>query len=396
MEFLLLLEAKLEKSISNRFYLDYNATSPLAKSVSDFLAKGEFSFGNPSSLHAEGKKSKFQINQTSEFLFNTFGLSKNEFDLLYHSGATEAVNTFFKGNAFLHFKKGEKAAFYFSEIDHACAVSLAEDLKSLGHEVYFFKPDSNSELEVESVINFINQSNVAFKYLNYTFMNNETGVIWPLESALKIKESTRCVIHVDAVQTVAKMEKWNELSSLLDVYTYSAHKFGAIKGVGFSFIKKGTPYYALLSGGSQQSSMRSGTENVLGIETVKVALEEILREQNPRELERSKKALYQGLKEINSQIIFIADAAKNKNLNTLFFIIPNQSGQTLQMKFDMNGLAVSTGSACSSGIIKENRIVRALGFSKEEALSCIRLSLPFNFKESDVANVIQKLEKILK
>jgi cysteine desulfurase len=142
--------------------------------------------------------------------------------------------------------------------------------------------------------------------------------------------------------------------------------------------------------------MRSGTENVLGIETVKVALEEILREQNPRELERSKKALYQGLKEINSQIIFIADNAKNKNLNTLFFIIPNQSGQTLQMKFDMNGLAVSTGSACSSGIIKENRIVRALGFSKEEALSCIRLSLPFNFKESDVANVIQKLEKILK
>lgn len=396
MEFLLLLEAKLEKSISNRFYLDYNATSPLAKSVSDFLAKGEFAFGNPSSLHTEGKKSKFQINQTTEFLFNTFGLSKNEFDLIYHSGATEAVNTFFKGNAFSHFKKGEKAAFYFSEIDHACAVSLEEDLKSLGHEVHFFKTNSHSELEVESVINFINQSKAAFKYLNFTFMNNETGVIWPLEAALKIKESTKCIIHVDAVQTVAKMEKWNELSSLLDIYTYSAHKFGAIKGVGFSFIKKKTPYYPLLSGGNQQGAMRAGTENVLGIETVKVALEEVLREQNPRELKVAKEALYEGLKEINSQIIFIADAAKNKNLNTLFFIIPNQSGQTLQMKFDMNGLAVSTGSACSSGIIKENRIVRALGFSKEEALSCIRLSLPFNFKENEVKSVIQKLEKILK
>lgn len=396
MEFLLLLEAKLEKSISNRFYLDYNATSPLAKSVSDFLAKGEFSFGNPSSLHTEGKKSKFQINQTTEFLFKTFGLNKNDFDIIYHSGATEAVNTFFKGNALAHLKKSEKAAFYFAEIDHACAISLEEDLKALGHEVYFFKTDKNSELDLAQTIHFINQSKANFKYVNYTFMNNETGVIWPLEDALKIKNETNSFIHVDAVQTVAKMEKWNELSSALDMYTYSGHKFGAIKGVGFSFIKKQSPYYALITGGSQQSEKRAGTENVLGIETLKMALSSLINEEKPKELELAKEVLYDGIKKLSSDIIFIADEAKNKNLNTLFFIVPNQNGQTLQMKFDMNGLAVSTGSACSSGIIKENRIVRALGFSKEEALSCIRLSLPFDFNQNDAKNVLEKLVKVFK
>lgn len=386
----------MEKSISNRFYLDYNATSPLAKSVSDFLAKGEFSFGNPSSLHAEGKKSKFQINQTTDFLFKTFSLSKNDFDLIYHSGATEAVNTFFKGNAFLHFKNKEKAAFYFSTIDHACAVSLAEDLKALGHEVYFFNADINSEINVEEVIELINHSDAKFKYMNYTFMNNETGVIWPLQDALEIKKRTQIVIHVDAVQTIAKMENWNDLASDLDVYTYSAHKFGAIKGLGFSFIKRASPFYPLITGGSQQNEKRAGTENVLAIETIKLALEEVIKKQNPKELASIKEMLSKGLKEINSQIIFISDKAKNKNLNTLFFIVPHQSGQTLQMKFDMHGLAVSTGSACSSGIIKENRIVRALGYSQDEALSCIRLSLPYNLEMSEAQNILSKLEKVLK
>jgi len=161
----------------------------------------------------------------------------------------------------------------------------------LGHKVEFFQVDKNGDFDLEKLINQIKEITLLgyLSVLNFTVVNNETGVYWPLQIAEKIKLQTSALIHVDAVQLVGKVEKWKELSVKLDGYTFSAHKFGALKGVGFSFISKRVELLSLISGGSQQKGIRSGTENILGIESIKIALEDISSNFSPNDLKQSKK-----------------------------------------------------------------------------------------------------------
>jgi len=367
----------LEKSISNRLYFDYNATSPLSKKVIDFLGSGDFLFGNPASLHHTGRHSKKLINRTSEYLYKLFGIDKNVFDVVYHSGASEGINTFFKGLAFSAFKEKKKHTFFFSQTDHACVFNLKADLESLGHEVLYFNVDKNGEFNVDELIDLIKRTENPV--MNFMAINNETGVVWPWSLAHKIKEETKCLIHVDAVQLVGKVSDWQTLDSSLDAFTFSGHKFGALKGVGFSFIKKGVEISPLIVGGNQQEGRRAGTENALGIHSLKLALEEMENNFSALEL---KQAIHHLEKQIQATLRdkgeIVAAKAHEHNLNTLFIVIPGQKAESLSMRFDMEGIDVSTGSACSSGVIKENRVLMAMGYSKEESRSSLRFSFsPF-------------------
>ena len=386
----------MEKLISNRFYFDYNATSPLSDKVTDFLRSGDLPFGNPASLHQTGKKTKRFVNETSDFLFQTFKLNPQDFSLVFHSGATEGINSFFKSHAFTHFKNKEKVSFYFSTLDHACVMELKEDLQALGHDVYFFSPDKNADLNVSELIKEIQADKNTNKYLNYTFMNNETGVIWPLENAEKIKKETGVIIHVDAVQIVGKMKGWDYLNSNLDAYSFSAHKFGALKGVGFSFLKKTLKTNALIKGGQQQQGLRAGTENALGIYSIKLALIDLLERFNPEALELTKNFIESALSvHYGDKITIVSKEGQHRNLNTIFIVCHGQKAETLSAKFDLMGVELSTGSACSSGIIKENRILVNLGFAHEDSRSSLRFSFsPFMTLEEG-KTFLEKIIKIL-
>ncbi len=368
----------MEKSISNRFYFDYNATSPLALKVKNFLAKGDFLFGNPSSLHHEGKHAKKFINDCRDFLFDLFQLSPKNFQLFFHSGATESINLYFKGNGLKHFKEKKKGLFLFSKVDHAAVNELRNHLEILGHRVEFFDVDKHGEFNVEELIAKINSFKQQHEvvYLNYTYINNETGVVWPLSLASRIKKETGCYIHIDAVQLVGKIKDWKLLSPDLDAYTFSGHKFGALKGIGFTFLKKDSPYESLLTGGNQQEGYRSGTQNALGVHSIKLALEEVIELFDATKLEESKNYIENQIKEIlaaRGEIVGLN--AHVRNLNTFFVVMFGEKAEVLSMKFDMQGMDVSTGSACSSGIIKENRILMSMGYNKEDSRSAIRLSI---------------------
>lgn len=392
----------MEKSINNRYYLDYNATSPLADKVKTFLGKGDFLFGNPSSIHQTGKASRKKINETIDFLYKTFSLSPDEYSLYFHSGATEGINTYFKGIALKHFKEKIPSTFIFSNLDHSAVMSLEEDLFSLGHEVIYFSTDKNSEFDLSELIKLIQRKEDEGKkvFLNFTVINNETGVVWPLSIAEAIKDSTDCQVHVDAVQLVGKIENWKNLSSKLDVYNFSAHKFGALKGIGFTFIKKTSEFKSLLTGGNQQEGYRSGTENALGVYSVKLALEEML-EFEPKHLRELKNDLQLKLEnEFGDKLIFVNKKSKLTNVNTLFIIVKTAKADQISMFFDMAQIDISTGSACSSGIFKENRILKNLSYDPELALSGLRISLgPSNLKISKellfdkIAQVLRKLSR---
>lgn len=396
---LLRLEIQSERSISNRFYFDYNATSPLSNKVIDFIRKGDFLFGNPSSIHQSGKKARKYISETSDYLFQTFSLDPKEFNLFYHSGATEGINTYFKGVAWKYFKEKKVASFFFSTIDHACVVQLKEDLEGLGHRVFFFEVNREGLFDSVKLIKEIKEEEAQGheSFLNFTYINNETGVVWPLSLAVHLKKETNAFIHVDAVQLVAKISDWDHLSSQLDAYTFSGHKFGALKGIGFSFVKKDMKFSPLLVGGNQQLGLRAGTENALSIYSLKLALEEIKEEFSATEL-------FEAKKDIESKLIaligtkgeVVAFNSPLRNLNTIFLVLYGQKAEVLSAKFDLQGVDLSTGSACSSGIIKENRILMSMGYSFEESRSSLRFSFSPLMKRAEGQKYFEKIESILR
>jgi len=385
----------LEKSISSRYYLDYNATSPLAKSVKSFLASGDFLFGNPASIHTTGKTAKKYINETVDFLFNHFKLSPVHFSIVFHSGATEGINTFFKGIALAQFKNKVKSTFFFSTVDHASAINLEEDLRVLGHDVYFFSVDKNGDFNRENLIEVIKKvTSIGMPaILNYTYVNNESGVVWSLEDAVKIKKETGAIIHVDAVQTIGKINNWSLLPSELDAYTFSGHKFGAMKSVGFSFINKSVKFSPLIVGGGQQAGLRAGTENALGIYCLKLALLDMVDEFKPDEL-LSAKTFIEDMLSTKGEIV--GKNAKQRNLNTIFVIFNQSNSSDLTTRLDIQGFDVSKGSACSSGIVKENRILLNMGFSNKESLSAIRFSFSPSLNREEAQKIATCLQKALK
>ena len=388
----------MERSISNRFYFDYNATSPLSKRVTDYLRSGDFLFGNPASLHSTGKKSKKIINESVEYLYHLFQISPDTHKLFFHSGASEGINSIFKGLALKHFYNQEKVTFFFSTVDHACVVQLKSDLEKLGHKVSFFTVDNNGLFDQQELIKNILQetSEGRLSFLNYTYVNNESGVIWPLSWAEEIKKETNAFIHVDAVQVVGKIPNWDMLSSELDAYTFSGHKFGAIKGIGFTFIQKDIDYTPLIVGGTQQDGLRAGTENALGVYTIKLALHDMKEHFNADELLAAKSEIEETLvQHVGDKGEVVARFAPHRNLNTIFLVLHGKKAETLSAKFDMAGVDLSTGSACSSGIIKENRILMSMGYSYEDSRAALRFSFSPFLAKNEVAEIVQKIKSVL-
>lgn len=387
----------MEKSISNRFYFDYNATSPLAKRVTDYLHSGDSLFANPASLHQSGKKSRKYINETIDYLHQLFNLK--DYKIFFHSGASEGINSIFKGLAFTFFKEKKKASFFFAEVDHAAVVSLKEDLLALGHEVIFFGVDKNGLFDKENLISRMRQEMSEGKecFMNYTYVNNESGVVWPLDWAWEIKKETKCFVHVDAVQVVGKIANWEMLHPGIDAYTFSGHKFGSLKGVGFTFLQKGIEFSPLIVGGSQQGGIRAGTENALGVYSLKLALHEMKENFDPEGLLLAKNELEEALVEfIGEKGEVVARNSPYRNLNTVFLVLYGQKAEIVSAKFDMMGIDLSTGSACSSGIIKENRILISMGYSFEDSRAALRFSFSPFMKREEVATYVEKIRSVLK
>lgn len=301
--------------------------------------------------------------------------------------------------ALKYFKEKKAVSFFFSTVDHACVVQLKEDLEAFGHNVFYFNVNHDGIFNTEELIGKINHEERAGHetFVNFTYINNETGIVWPLSQALRIKEETNSFVHVDAVQLVGKIANWNYLSSKLDGYTFSGHKFGALKGIGFSFFKKDMKFSPLLVGGNQQLGLRAGTENAIGIYSLKLALEDINEQFSATELLEAKN-------EIESKLINLIGAKGEvvalhsplRNLNTIFLVLHGQKAEILSAKFDLQGVDLSTGSACSSGIIKENRILMSMGYSFDDSRSSLRFSFSPLMKKSEAQKYFEKIESVLK
>jgi cysteine desulfurase len=379
-----------------RLYLDYNATSPLSSSVTDWLKSGDFYFANPSSQHSDGKSSRKVINEARSFLFRTFGLSEKESHLFFHSGATEAFHTFAYSFSETARLSGKDLLICFSKIDHPAVTSLGE--KFFGSHVKFF------ELERDQSLNYQHQKNFdaikdkkennpdLFILYHHLWVHNETGQVSNPEELRSLKEIPDLFIHVDSVQAPGKIEKWNHLSTA-DIWTFSPHKFGALKGCGFTFFKRHIPYHAFFLGGAQQGGLRSGTENVMAIHSTYLALKDLLSV-TVETTQRQRRELLEFLKNELGDSGEVLDGGLSAS-NTIYFYFNHLTSDIALALFDLNGIELSTGSACSSGAAKESAVLLQMG-KKGVARNGLRLSLPFVLSQDKLQVIKERMGPVIK
>lgn len=362
------MHLKLDRTLAkltNKIYLDTNATSPLSEAVIEALLKGDFAFANPSSLHQSGKKAKKQIQEVIDYFKEVYSLTSE--DVLFHSGATESIHLFChslkKNDVFIGF-----------ESDHKAVTSHKNFFNEKGIENYWLSPLQNGDFPLTEVKNLISQFKDKRVFLNYTWVNNETGVVWPLQLIDSFYDKN-FFIHVDATQSVGKISNSYALNFKASFYTFSGHKFGSLKGVGMSFINKNFPLKKLFLGGEQQNHLRAGTENLHGIYSLKIAFSEWREKFDEKKLGSLKNKIEEVLKDkLGEDIIFLDLKATFKSLNTISFIHKKKSADTLIPLFDLQGIEVGSGSACSSGRVEENMMAKLFGYS-QYSKNVIRMSL---------------------
>jgi cysteine desulfurase len=356
--------------ISNRtqIYLDNAATTPLApEALEAMLPYFSQTFGNASSPYAVGREARMAIDRARSEVAQLVGANADEIAIT--SGGTESDNWALLGVALANIHN--KGRVIVSSIEHHAVFESASTLRELGFEVAEARCDENGVVSVESVEELLTPSTLLVSVMA---VNNETGVIQPIEAIGALCRERGVLLHCDAVQVAGKIAidvgQWN-----VDLLTLSSHKINGPKGVGALYIKRGTPMRALQRGGGQERARRGGTENVPAIVGFGVAAK-AAREN----LQTSAEYLYGlrahlegGLKNIEGARINGVLAPRAPHITNVSF--PNKRAETLALKLDLEGFAVGTGSACASGAIEPSHVLRAMGLDEETARASLRISL---------------------
>ena len=376
-----------------RLYLDYNATSPLSQSVLNWLKSGELLFANPASQHSSGKAARKLINESRAFIYSVFQQNEKDVNLVFHSGATEGIATFAYSFSEWARLTGKEVLICYSKLDHPAVTSLVEHY--YGPHVKFLELQINQKLDYDHLANFAaikdkkdNNPDLMILY-HHLWVHNETGIIAPLDPLGEFKKIPDLYLHIDAVQAPGKIHKWTELK-IADIFTFSAHKFGALKGIGFTFFSKKISFHPLIIGGGQQSGHRSGTENSLGIQTVALALADLKKVDIDKTIglrEKLEGFLIQELEDLGGIISILNPRRAN---NTIYFYLNDLSSDGALALFDLNGIMISAGSACSSGAAKSSAIMTHLAH-KKEAKNGLRISFAYDLNEEQLLMIIRQL-----
>jgi cysteine desulfurase len=377
-----------------RLYLDFNATSPLSQSVLDWLKSGEVIFANPSSQHSDGKASRKIINESRALVYKTFNMSEYTTKLFFHSGATEAIHTLAYSFAETARLSGKDLLICYSKVDHPAVVSLTE--KYFGPHVKFLelKRDKNLHYlhaENAEILRDKKENNPELMILyHHLWIHNETGQVSPLKDLADFKKIPDLYIHVDSVQAPGKIPDWKELV-VADVFSFSSHKFGALKGIGFSLVKTEIPFHPFISGGGQQGGLRSGTENIQGVKSTALALSDLLKVDVLKNAEMRTKLLTF----MQEKLSGIGAVINNEKMatNTIYFYLNDHPSDIALALFDVHGLEISAGSACSSGAAKPSAVLLQMGLNAA-AKNGLRLSMGFAVNQETLNKIISRLESV--
>ena len=379
------------------FYLDYNSTSPLSQSVSDWLKSGDFYFANPASQHSSGKQSRKIINQVTDSISKVFSVDQNKQKIVYHSGASEAISAVSYSFSKWARETNRKLLICYSLIDHPAVVSQAEKTYEAESITYQLQRNLdftyNDELNLAEILRLKNEHPDLIILYHHLWVHNELGHVAPLENLKRFKSISDLYIHVDAVQAPGKILDWATLIEA-DIFTFSAHKFGALKGVGFSVTSSSIPQFPLITGGGQQP-LRSGTQNVMGIQSIGLALNDLSKVSISDNFVFKEKLQSFLMDELDGIGALIMGPATLMNSNTIYFYFNHLTSDISVALFDLHGIMISAGAACSSGASKPAQVLIHVGLEKFSR-NGLRISLPFHMTTKEFEEIIKNLKMIFK
>lgn len=383
---------------NKRIYLDYAATTPVDPEVFEAM-KPYFSqkFGNASSIHQFGREAQEGVvlarRQAAEFL----GCDPKE--VIFTSGATEGNNTIIKGiGSNKNLTGGGKPHIIVSSIEHDCILGSAEYLKENDlAEVTFLPANRDGLVELDELAGLIKSNTVLISVM---YANNEIGTIQPVREigalikGINAERSRKIYFHTDAAQAVNYLDcDVDKIGA--DFMTISAHKIYGPKGVGALFVRQNSPFWKFMSGGEQEFKMRAGTHNTPGIAGLGAAIEKIKREgtrieKTGNQRDRLIKGILNGISGA-----FLNGSWENRLPNNANFRFEGVEGEALLVSLDMEGIAVSTGSACAAKSLNPSHVLLAIGLNHLQSHSSIRFSLGRMTEDSDIEKVIDTMPKII-
>jgi cysteine desulfurase len=367
--------------MGDRIYLDWNATTPLRPEARKAMEAAWDLDGNPSSVHAEGRQARRLVEDARSLVASAVGAQPRL--VVFTSGGTEAnalalIPGLRRGTA------PSSNRLLVSAIEHASVLAGGR-----------FSPDTIGMVgATRSGVIDLAQLRAALEgkppaLVSIMLANNETGAVQPVAEAAEIVHAADGVLHVDAIQALGKVAV--DMTALgADLLTLSAHKIGGPKGVGAVVLAEGLQgFEPLLRGGGQEFGRRAGTENVAGIAgfgaAIKAALATLPGE--AAQLEALRNRLEEGLRQTAGLIVFSSDTQRLPN--TALMTVPGMKAETAVIGFDLAGIAVSSGSACSSGKVQPSHVLRAMGFSPEIAQGGVRLSLGWSTSSADIDRCLE-------
>jgi cysteine desulfurase len=376
-------------------YLDYSATTPMDSAVAEAMIPfWSSTFGNASSVHSYGREARFALEQSREEIATSIGASYEE--VYFTSGGTESDNHALRGVLRTALKRG-RTHLISSAIEHHAILHSVEHLKGDGAAVTLVGVESDGRVRPDQIRQALTDQTALISIMH---ANNETGVVQPIDEISRIAKDRGVLFHADAVQTLGKIPIDVRMLPA-DLLSFSAHKIYGPKGIGAIYIRKGTNIDPLLVGGAQESNRRAGTESVALAVGFAKALELCTKtmESEGRRLVSLKSLLSAKLREAFPEILLNGvDAESLPNIVSASFDSKLQplDGEALIMGLDLRGVAVTSGSACTSGSLQPSHVLLAMGRDEVTARATIRFSYGRFTTEDEIIAAVDALVEVVK
>jgi len=375
-------------------YMDHSATTPVHPEVLAAMQPyfTEF-YGNPSSIHGVGRRAGVAIASARRTIAELIGAKVNE--IIFTSGGTEGDNAALRGIALARSESSGANRIITSAVEHKAVLHTAEELRDhFGFDLTVLPVDGDGLVAVADVAAALGDGqNVAVVSIMY--VNNEVGTVQPIAEIGALCRAVGVPFHTDAVQAVGKLPL--QVDALgIDALSISAHKFYGPKGVGFLYLRSGTPFLPIMTGGSHESNRRAGTENVPFIVAMAKALAVV---ESERATENARLQVLSD--QLIGGVLENVDGARLTGSRTqrlpghASFVISGVEAEGVLIALDLAGVAASSGSACTSGAQRPSHVLEAMGIAAQDAVGGLRLSLGHSNTPADVEYVLEKLPHIV-
>ena len=374
----------------NKIYLDNASTTAINSEVlAEMMPYFNSIYGNPSSLHSFGRDAKAAVETAREKIAKAIGCNSSE--VYFTSGATESNNWAIRGIAYANMQKGKHIIT--SKIEHQSVLNTCKELEKEGFKVTYLDVDKYGLVRLDKLLHNINEDTILISIMA---ANNEVGTIQNIQAIANIAKEKGVIFHTDATQAIGSVNI-NAKEMGIDAMSISSHKLYGPKGVGALYVKNGVAIQKFMQGGEQEKNLRAGTLNTPAIvgfgKAVEIACRDIIA--NAKKMSNLRNYF---MKEVLSRIesTFVNGHPIQRLPNNINISFGQVEGESIMFMLDMEGIAVSTGSACSSGLSEPSYVLEAMGLSPDLQKGAVRFTLSKSTTKDEIDTTINELEKIVK